>query len=71
MAVFTTLAVACRLFFPKARAACLAGIVALGVALIATGQHFLSDLIAGGYIGWVVLAGTDRGLTILGRGFRA
>ena len=68
MAVFTTLAVACWLFFPKARAACLAGIVALGVALIATGQHFLSDLIAGGYIGWVVLVGTDRGLTILGRG---
>ena len=71
MAVFTTLAVACWLFFPKVRAACLAGIAALGVALIATGQHFLSDLIAGGYIGWVVLAGTDRGLTILGRGFRA
>ena len=68
MAVFTTLAVACGLFFPKARAACVAGIAALGVALIATGQHFLSDLIAGGYVGWVVLVGTDRGLAILRRG---
>jgi len=65
MAVFTTLAVACGLFFPKARAACVAGIAALGVALIATGQHFLSDLIAGGYVGWVVLVCTDRGLAIL------
>jgi hypothetical protein len=52
----------------SSRAACLAGIVALGVALIATGQHFLSDVIAGGYIGWVVFVCTDRGLTILGRG---
>lgn len=65
MAVFAALAVACGLFFPKARAACVAGIAALGVALIATGQHFLSDLIAGGYVGWVVLVGTDRGLAIL------
>jgi len=69
MAVFTTLAVACGLFFPKGRAACLAGIVALGVSLVATGHHFLSDVIAGGYLGWVVLVTTDRGLEILG-GFR-
>ena len=65
MAVFTALAAACWLFFPKARAACVAGIAALGVALIATGQHFLSDVIAGGYVGWVVLVCTDRGLAIL------
>ena len=65
MAVFTTLAVACGLFFPKTRAACVAGIVALGVALIVTGEHFLSDVFAGGYVGWVVLVCTDRGLTIL------
>jgi membrane-associated phospholipid phosphatase len=66
MAVFTALAVACWLFFPKARAACVAGIVAMGVALIVTGQHFLSDLIAGGYVGWVVFVCTDRGLALLG-----
>ena len=44
---------------------CVAGIVALGVALIVTGEHFLSDVFAGGYVGWVVLVCTDRGLTIL------
>jgi len=65
MAVFTALAAACWLFFPKARPACVAGIAILGVSLIATGEHFLSDVIAGGYVGWVVLVGTDRGLAIL------
>jgi membrane-associated phospholipid phosphatase len=66
MAVFTTLAVACWLIFPKYRAACLAAIVGLGIALIATDNHFLSDVIAGGYLGLVVLVGTDRSLEILG-----
>jgi membrane-associated phospholipid phosphatase len=66
MAVFTTLAVACWLFFPKYRATCLAAIAGLGIALIATDYHFLSDVIAGGYLGLVVLVGTDRSLEILG-----
>ena len=67
MAVFTTLAVACWLFFPKYRATYLAAIVGLGIALIATDYHFLSDVIAGGYLGLVVLVGTDRGLELLGK----
>jgi len=67
MAVFTTLAVACWLFFPKYRATCLAAIVGLGIALIATDYHFLSDVIAGGYLGLAVLVGTDRGLELLGK----
>ncbi len=66
MTVFTTLAVACWLISPKYRNACLAAIVALGVALIATDYHYLSDVIAGGYLGMVVLVGTDRGLETLG-----
>ena len=66
MAVFTTMAVACWLFFPKYRATCLAAIVGLGIALIATDYHFLSDVIAGEYLGLVVLVGTDRSLEILG-----
>jgi membrane-associated phospholipid phosphatase len=66
MAVFTTLAAACWLFFPKYRATCLSAIVGLGVALIATDYHFLSDVIAGGYLGLLVLAVTDRSLEILG-----
>ena len=66
MAVFTTLAIACRLFFPKYRAACFAAIAGLGIAMIATDYHFPSDVIAGGYLGLVVLAGADRILEVLG-----
>lgn len=66
MAVFTTLAVACWLFFPKHRVACLAVMIAVGFALVATDYHYLSDVIAGGYLGLVVLVGTDRSLEILG-----
>jgi len=65
-AVFTTLAAACWLFFPKYRATCLAAIAGLGIVLIATDYHFLSDVLAGGYLGVLVLAVTDRGLEILG-----
>lgn len=66
MAVFTTLALACWLLFPKYRVASLVATVALGFALVATDYHYLSDVIAGGYLGLVVLVGTDRGLEILG-----
>jgi membrane-associated phospholipid phosphatase len=66
MTVFTTLAAACWLIFPKYRAACLAGIAALGFALVATDYHYLSDVIAGGYLGLAVLVGTERVLGILG-----
>ena len=60
------MAVACWLFFPRYRAACLAAIGGLGIALVATDYHFLSDVIAGGYLGLVILVGTDRGLETLG-----
>ena len=67
MAVFSALAAACWLFFPKYRAVCLAGIAALGFAMIVTDYHFLSDVIAGGYFGVAVFVGVDRGLELLGR----
>jgi membrane-associated phospholipid phosphatase len=67
MAVFATLAVACWLFFPKYRVACLAVMIALGFAVVATDYHYLSDVIAGGYLGLVVFVGTDRGLELLGK----
>jgi len=60
MTVFTSLAIACWIFFPRYRAACLFFILLLGVSLIATDYHFLSDVIAGGYLGLVVIAGTHR-----------
>ena len=67
MAVFATLAAAFWLFFPKYRVACLAVMIALGFAMVATDYHYLSDVIAGGYLGLVVFAGTDRGLELLGK----
>jgi membrane-associated phospholipid phosphatase len=67
MAVFATLAAACWFFFPKYRAASLAVLIALGFALLATDYHFLSDVIAGGYLGLAVLVGTDRSLELLGK----
>jgi membrane-associated phospholipid phosphatase len=67
MAVFTALAVACWLFYPKYRVACLSVMIALGFAMIATDHHYLSDVIAGGYLGLVVFVGTDRGLELLGK----
>jgi membrane-associated phospholipid phosphatase len=66
MAVFTTLAVACWLTFPKYRVACLGVLIALGFAMVVTDYHYLSDVIAGGYLGLVVLVGIDRSLEILG-----
>ena len=66
MAVFTTLAAACWFFLPKYRVACLSGVFALGVALIATDYHFLSDVIAGGYLGFAVLAVTEKMYTVYG-----
>jgi membrane-associated phospholipid phosphatase len=67
MVVFTALAAASWLLFPKYRAASLAAITALGGALVATDYHYLSDVIAGGYLGLAVLVGTDRCLERLGR----
>jgi membrane-associated phospholipid phosphatase len=51
----TLLAALCR-YYPKFRPWCLLLGVLLGVALIATGYHFLSDVIAGAYLGVVIEA---------------
>jgi membrane-associated phospholipid phosphatase len=67
MVVFTSLAGACWIFFPRYRLACVSLTLGLGVALIATDYHFLSDVIAGGYLGLVVIAGTHRSLWTLSR----
>jgi len=58
MMVFASLAAACWIFFPRARAACAAFLLLLGSALIATNYHFLGDVIAGGYLGLAVAAAT-------------
>jgi membrane-associated phospholipid phosphatase len=67
MVVFTSLAGACWIFFPRYRLACISLTLGLGIALIATDYHFLSDVIAGGYLGLVVVAATHRIVWTLSR----
>jgi membrane-associated phospholipid phosphatase len=54
MAVFATIMAAMWHFYPGYRRLYVASISALGVALIVTGYHFLSDVVAGAYLGVVV-----------------
>jgi membrane-associated phospholipid phosphatase len=56
MVVIVTLLAALWRFHPKSRPVCLFVGLSLGVALIATDYHFLSDVIAGAYVGVVVEA---------------
>lgn len=56
MAVFAALAAACWIFYPRAKGACLFLLLLLGAALLATNYHFLSDVVAGGYLGLAVAA---------------
>jgi len=51
MVVIVTLLAALWRFYPKCRPWCLFLGVTLGVALVATDYHFLSDVIAGAYLG--------------------
>ena len=58
MTVFAALAAACWIFYPGLRGACLFLLLLLGAALLATNYHFLSDVVAGGYLGLAVAAAT-------------
>jgi membrane-associated phospholipid phosphatase len=62
MAVFAALAAAVWRCYPRYRSLCLLSTLLLGVALVATNYHFLSDVIAGAYVGVCVEAFTCRGL---------
>ena len=57
--VVTILAVVWR-FSPKSRPFCLVTACLLGIALMATNYHFLSDVIAGAYVGMLIEAITCR-----------
>lgn len=50
MMVIAALLAACWRYYPRYRLPCLAAMVLLGLALIVTNYHFLSDVIAGGYL---------------------
>ena len=51
MFVFTSLGTALMLYYPKYRSLIFMFLILLGAALIGTDYHFLSDVIAGAYLG--------------------
>jgi len=58
MAVFAALAAACWLCYPRLLVPCLLFLLFLCAALVVTDHHFLSDTVAGGYLGLAVAAAT-------------
>jgi membrane-associated phospholipid phosphatase len=60
MAVFTALVLPVVRCFPRLKFVCLVLLLLLGVALIVTGYHFLSDVIAGALLGYLVDRGSWR-----------
>ena len=68
MAVFTALVIALCRFYPRYRPAFIGFLSVLALALIATDYHFLSDIIGGAYLGWMVHFYTLQGLTVLRNG---
>lgn len=53
MVVFVAFGTAILFYYPRYHRLVLSFLILLGVALIATDYHFLSDVIAGAYIGYV------------------
>ncbi len=62
MAVFTALGAALWLYYGRYRPVYAAGLSALGLALIVTDYHFVSDVIGGFYLGVLVCLYTQRWL---------
>ncbi len=60
MAVFTALAASLWRFYPRYRVIYAIFMLTLAVALIATNYHFLSDVIAGAYLGAVIEICTNK-----------
>ena len=60
MLVFTPLFLAMWNYSPRLRPVVLAGWLGLAVALLVTEYHFLGDLIAGSYLGYLIYFGVDR-----------
>jgi membrane-associated phospholipid phosphatase len=62
MTVFTALAAAVWLYDPRHRRFCIGFLAALGGALVLTTYHFLSDVIAGAYLGAATCLLIRRGI---------
>ena len=65
MAVFTVLITALWRFYPRYRPTYVVFLSVLAAALIVTDYHFLSDVIAGAYLGLMVDFCTLRGLALM------
>ena len=63
MAVFTALVCVLWKFYPRYRSAYAGFLSVLALTLIATNYHFLSDVVAGAYVGFIVYYYPDQGLT--------
>lgn len=53
MAVFVALGIAVLIYYPKYRRPVMAFLIILGISLIGTDYHFLSDVIGGAYLGYI------------------
>ncbi len=67
MAVFTVLIIALSIFYPRYRTIYFAFLLVLALALMMTNYHFVSDIIAGAYVGVLVHVLIDFCLTYLRR----
>lgn len=63
MAVFTVLIIALSIFYPRYHTFYIACLTLLALALTVTNYHFLSDIIAGAYVGFIVHSVTRYCLT--------
>jgi len=70
MTVFTALTVVLWHLYPRFRMVYLAGIIGLGVALVATNYHFVSDVVAGAYLGLLVCYMSDLALIAVSKSYR-
>ncbi len=70
MTVFTTLAVVLCYIYPSHKRLYLAALAVLGVALVVTNYHFLSDVIFGAYLGLLISYLSDFGLMTMSSSYR-
>ncbi len=71
MTVFVAAAAVLWLQYPRFRAVYASGAVLLGTALVATNYHFVSDVVAGAYLGIFVCYICDSGLVAISTSYRA
>jgi len=65
MAVFTAILLDLWKYYPRYRTVYGSLLFLMAMALISTGYHFLSDIVAGAYLGYVIYYFADRSLTLL------